>query len=107
MKFNISYKSDAETEESILNITGDKKFADSISKLIKSIQDIIFNMTPIFVDHIKSKKQSEKVAYINESHTITMDEKSANMIIDNNPHLINRITLIKEQDGTVIGIELK
>ncbi len=106
MEFNISQKTDPETENFEIHIDGDKGFLDSFNKIAKLILDAFASTARILAKQRESEKSKKPIIY-NKLHTIKMDEISANKIIDNNPDLIDRIVLVKEVDDTVIGIRIK
>ncbi len=107
MDFTISQKTDPETKHSTFTIEGDEDFTTLLNSIAKGIMELI----PLIPYIISKKRDVEKL--VNEptgfpnSITLNMGEVLASNILDLNPDFMDRITLIKRVDDTVIGITIK
>ncbi|KKN90970.1 hypothetical protein LCGC14_0225540 [marine sediment metagenome] len=106
MEFNISQKTDSETKHSTFTVEGDEDFMGVISVIINALKEVLL-MMPYALG--KKGRQNEKYnspVRLRTINTIKMDKSMANIIIDNNPDLFDRIALIKNADGKVIAITI-
>lgn len=116
MEFNISQKTDPETKGFKIVIEGDKEFKGALNKSAVFFNDLMNTLLNQIVEIYRKEKQKPLTPTeltlvdgfpLDKTHTIAVNDYMADLIINANQEIIDKIVLIKDSNGKTLGLEIK
>ena len=109
MEYNISQKINQENGRSTFTIEGDSEFYTSVSEIIKAFKDTLLNIPRILSNQRFPKRRHSKapIPTTDSSFTIKANSGIAGSVIKANPDIMDKIVMIKDVNGNVLGLKFK